>query len=172
MGRKLSKKTKLEIYHLKKEGRSLSDLHREYGIDEADIKYLIRLVDEYGDEVLSDQYVRYSTDFKTIVVEDYLAGNDSQRDISIEYKLPNSNLLKAWVKQYSKDGCVILEKKRGRPPMKKKKEEPNKPLEEMTPEEQIEYWKKRAIYAEAKAEYLKKLHAVVQARKAQQQKKK
>jgi transposase len=54
----------------------------------------------------------------------------------------------------------------------KKKEELNKPLEEMTPEEQIEYWKNRAIYAEAEAEYLKKLHAVVQARKARQQKKK
>lgn len=52
------------------------------------------------------------------------------------------------------------------------KEVLNKPLEEMTPEEQIEYWKSRAIYAEAEAEYLKKLHAVVQARKAQQQKKK
>ncbi len=56
--------------------------------------------------------------------------------------------------------------------MKKKKEEMAKTLEEMTPEEQLEYWKKRAIYAEAEAEYLKKLHAVVQARKARQQKKK
>ena len=48
----------------------------------------------------------------------------------------------------------------------------DKPVAEMTPEEQIEYWKKRAIYAEAEAEYLKKLHAVVQTRKAQQRKKK
>jgi transposase len=54
----------------------------------------------------------------------------------------------------------------------KKKEEVKKPLEEMTPEEQVEYWKKRAIYAEAEAEYLKKLQAVVQARKARQRKKK
>ena len=56
--------------------------------------------------------------------------------------------------------------------MKDKKTKTDKPLEEMTAEEQIEYWKKRAIRAEAEAEYLKKLEAVVQARKARQQKKK
>ena len=48
----------------------------------------------------------------------------------------------------------------------------DKDVKEMTPEEQVEYWKERAIYAEAEAEYLKKLHAVVQARKARQRKKK
>lgn len=56
--------------------------------------------------------------------------------------------------------------------MKNKEPKPDKSLEEMTAEEQIEYWKKRAIRAEAEAEYLKKLEAVVQAREARQQKKK
>lgn len=89
---------------------------------------------------------------------------------AIEYGLSNEGLLANWIHSYKENGYVILEKKRGRQPMKK--EVINKPLEEMTPEEQIEYWKSRAIYAEAEAEYLKKLHAVVQARKARQQKKK
>ena len=109
---------------------------------------------------------------KTSVVEEYLAGGVSYNDVSIKYALPNSSILKQWVKTYKESGCVILDKKRGRPSMKDKKTGTDKPLEEMTVEEQIEYWKKRAIRAEAEAEYLKKLEAVVQARKAQQQKKK
>ena len=172
MGKKLSKEKKLEIYHKKKEGMRLSEINRIYGVDISDIKYLIRLVDTYGPDVLNNEKTHYSAAFKMEVVETFLSGTESQRDISIKYRLPNSNLIKAWVKQYTEEGCVILEKKKGRRPMKKKEEELKKPLEEMTPEEQVEYWKKRAIYAEAEAEYLKKLNAVVQARKARQRKKK
>ena len=100
-----------------------------------------------------------------------LEERESIESTSVQYGFPSRGQLKAWIKSYKENGYVILEKKKGRQPMKKK-EEIKKPLEEMTPEEQIEYWKSRAIYAEAENEYLKKLHAVVQARKARQQKKK
>ena len=56
--------------------------------------------------------------------------------------------------------------------MKEKKPKIEKPYEEMTDAEKIAYLEKRNLYLEAEAEYLKKLHAVVQARKARQQKKK
>ena len=161
---------KLEVYQRKKEGMSISSISREYGINPTDIKYLIRLINAYGTEIITNTHRVYTAEFKTKAAEEYLAGGASYNDISIKYALPNSSILKQWVKAYKESGCVILDKKRGRPSMKDKKTD--KPLDEMTAEEQIEYWKKRAIRAEAEAEYLKKLEAVVQARKAQQQKKK
>ena len=171
MRRELAK-VKLEVYQSKKEGMSISSISKEYGIDPHDLKYLVRLINTYGTEIITNKHHVYSSEFKTSVVEEYLAGGVSYDDISIKYALPNSSILKQWVKAYKESGCVILDKKRGRPSMKDKKTETDKPLEEMTAEEQIEYWKKRAIRAEAEAEYLKKLEAVVQARKARQQKKK
>ena len=74
MGKKLSKKKKLEIYQKKKEGMRLSEINRVYGVDTSDIKYLIRLVDTYGPDVLSDQKAHYSAAFKTKVVETLLSG--------------------------------------------------------------------------------------------------
>ena len=171
MRRKLAK-VKLEVYQRKKEGQSIRSLSQEYGMDTSDIVYLVRLINAYGTEIITDKHRVYSSEFKTSVVEEYLADGVSYNDISIKYALPNSSILKQWVKTYKESGCVILDKKRGRASMKEKKTEIDKPLEEMTAEEQIEYWKKRAIRAEAEAEYLKKLEAVVQAREARQQKKK
>ena len=111
-------------------------------------------------------------ELKEEIINKVLLENQSVIATAIEYGLPNDELLASWIRSYKENGYVILKKKKGRRSMNKKEEDINKPLEEMTPEEQAEYWKKRAIYAEAEAEYLKKLHAVVQARKARQQKKK
>ena len=127
----------------------------------------------HGPEILRQGKNRkYSKELKEEVINKVLLEGQSVFAAAIEYGLPNDGLLQAWIRSYKENGYVILEKKKGRQPMKKKKEEIRKPLEEMTPEEQVEYWKNRAIYAEAEAEYLKKLHAVVQARKARQRKKK
>ena len=163
---------KLEAYQRKKEGMSISRICKEYGIDPPDLKYLVRLINAYGTEIITKKHHVYTAEFKTHVVEEFLAGGASYNDISIKYALPNSSILKQWVKTYKESGCVILDKKRGRPSMNNKETKPDKCLEDMTAEEQIEYWKKRAIRAEAEAEYLKKLEAVVQAKKARQQKKK
>ena len=161
---------KLEVYQRKKEGQSIRSLSREYGMDTSDIVYLVRLINTYGPEIVTNKHRTYTAEFKASVVEEFLASGSSYNDISIKHALPNSSILKQWVKIYKESGYVIPDKKRGRPSMKDKKTD--KPLDEMTAEEQIEYWKKRAIRAEAEAEYLKKLEAVVQARKARQQKKK
>lgn len=48
----------------------------------------------------------------------------------------------------------------------------NKDYKDMTPEEKIKYLEDKNLYLEAENEYLKKLRAVIQARKNQQSKKK
>ena len=74
-----------------------------------------------------------------------------------------------WIKEYKENCYNIVERKRGRPTMDKK----IKPInEEETQEEKIKRLEKENLYLKAELEYSKKLRAVVQARKNQQQKKK
>ena len=67
-------------------------------------------------------------------------------------------------------GYNIVERKRGRSPTIMSKN--NKPKIQETMEEELERLKKENLYLKAELEYSKKLRAVVQARKNQQQKKK
>ena len=170
---KITDKERLEIYKKWKKGEGSERLSREYGIDRSKIKYLVRLIERHGPEILRQgKKQKYTKAFKEEVISKVLKENQAITDTSIEYGLPSEGTLANWIRSYKENGYVILEKKKGRPPMKDKKEDLKSPLEEMTQEEQIEYWKNRAVYAEAEAEYLKKLHAVVRARKARQRKKK
>ena len=77
-------------------------------------------------------------------------------------------MLNNWLKNYRENGYNIVERKRGRPAMPKlinKKENE-------TDKEKIKRLEQENLYLKAELEYSKKLRAVVQARKNQQQKKK
>ena len=88
--------------------------------------------------------------------------------VSIDEGLLSNGILFNWIKEYKKNCYNIVERKRGRPTMpkvtKKKKNE--------TKDEKIKRLEKENLYLKAELEYSKKLRAVVQARKNQQQKKK
>lgn len=66
-------------------------------------------------------------------------------------------------------GYNIVERKRGRSTMTKK---PSKPKKNETIEEKVKRLEEENLYLKAELDYSKKLRAVVQARKNQQQKKK
>ena len=78
-------------------------------------------------------------------------------------------MLYSWISKYKENGYNIVERKRGRPTMIKKTKQINK---KETDKEKIERLEKENEYLKAELEYSKKLRAVVQARKNQQQKKK
>ena len=77
-------------------------------------------------------------------------------------------MLNNWLKKYRENGYNIVERKRGRPTMKKV----IKKKENETKDETIKRLEEENLYLKAELEYSKKLRAVVQARKNQQQKKK
>ena len=77
-------------------------------------------------------------------------------------------MLNNWLKKYRENDYNIVERKRGRSTMKKE----FKSKKNETIEEENERLKKENIYLKAELEYSKKLRAVVQVRKNQQQKKK
>ena len=77
-------------------------------------------------------------------------------------------MLQNWIKKNKENGYNIVERKRGRTTMPKvtKKEENE------TKDGKIKRLEEENLYLKAELEYSKKLRAVVQARKNQQQKKK
>ena len=161
---------KVKIYYKKKKGRSRKDIASEYKIQESNVQYLVRLIDKHGFAVLrtvKNKY--YSPSEKERIINRVLINNESSLSVAIDEKLSSLGMLINWIKQYKENCYNIVERKRGRPTMIKKPKQINK---KETIEEENERLKKENLYLKAELEYSKKLKAVVQARKNQQQKKK
>ena len=170
---KLTRQQKLEIHAKRKAGYSIPQLSLEYGINEQGIKYLCRLIDRHGPDILrQDKNRYYSLKLKLQIINEVLIDHHSIKSTAIEYGLPTESMLRNWIRSYKANGYVIIEKKRGRPTTMKQDPKPIiKNYEDMTPEEKIKYLEAKNLYLEAENEYLKKLRAVVQARKEREQKK-
>ena len=52
---KLTYEDKIEIYQLRKQGESLKNLSQKYDIVVSNIKYLVRLIDRYGIEIVKKE---------------------------------------------------------------------------------------------------------------------
>ena len=169
---KLTREQKIEMYNKRKQGVSISDLANQYGIRKDNVQYLIRLIDAHGIDILRKKENKYySPELKLEIINKVLKDGQSITSTAIEYGLCSDGTIHSWINRFKADGYVIIEK-RGRSTTMNKKPKQTKSLEEMTPEEKNKYYEERLLYLEAENEYLKKLHAVVQARKNRQQKKK
>ena len=166
---KLTFEDKINLYNDRKNGTSLSTLIKKYKVNEQVIKYLIRLIDKHGFDILKTTKNKfYSTIEKEKIINRVLLDNESLKSVAVEEGLLSYGTLSIWIKKYRENGYNIVERKRGRPIMPKlinKKENE-------TDKEKIKRLEQENLYLKAELEYSKKLRAVVQARKNQQQKKK
>ena len=166
---KLSYEDKINIYSDKKNGMSTLQISNKYKVRETTIKYIYRLVEVHGYDILRTTKNKYYSPFqKEQIINRVLLNNESITSVSIDEGLLNSGILANWIKKYKEMGYNIVERKRGRPTMPKvinKKENE-------TDKEKIKRLEEENLYLKAELEYSKKLRAVVQARKNLQQKKK
>lgn len=110
---KITNKKRMEIYEKWKEGQGSIKLSHEYGIDGSRIRYLVRLIDRHGPDILRQGKNRkYSKSFKEKVINKVLMEGQSLVATAIEYGLSNEGLLANWIHSYKENGYVILEKKR------------------------------------------------------------
>ena len=167
---KLSYEDKINIYNERKQGNSVINISKKYEVRKDVIKYLIRLIDKHGYDILRTNKNRtFSSEEKERIINRVLINNESACSVAIDEGLLSQGMLQNWIKKYNDIGYNIVERRRGRSPTMNKRVKSKK---SETIEEEKEILKKENLYLKAELEYSKKLRAVVQARKNQQQKKK
>ena len=101
------------------------------------------------------------------MINKVLIDNQTMKSVSLEYGLTSHGMLNNWIKSYKENGYTIVEKKRGKPPTMKRI---TKPIDPNDKDAIIKAKDEEILRLKAENEYLKKLRAVVQARKGQQPK--
>ena len=133
---KLTYEDKVQIYELRKQGESFKRLSNQFGLNFSGLKYMVKLIDHYGINIIKKGKNRYySPKLKREMIDKVLLEGCSQQSVCLDYGLSNQGLLNNWIAQY-KNGYTLLEKRRGRVP--KMGSKPKKKPEEMTELERLQ----------------------------------
>lgn len=75
---KLTRKERLEIYQKRKSGETITSLSIKYDINKAKIRYLVRLIDKHGEDILRKNRNRYySSELKLEIINKVLIDKQS-----------------------------------------------------------------------------------------------
>ena len=117
---KLTYEDKVQIYELRKQGKSFKRLSNQFG-EHLWSNYMVKLIDRYGIHIVKKGKIRYhSPKFKREMFDKVLLEGCAQQSVCLDYGLSNQRLLNNWIVQYKKNGYTIVEKRRGRVPKKLK----------------------------------------------------
>ena len=112
---KYSFEVKKEIYEKLLKGYGSDALSREYGLDASYIRYLRRLVDKHGLDVIMHKYSVFSPEQKLAAINRVLMDGEPIQIVAIDLGLTDTSVLRGWIKSYIKNGYNVVTKKKGRP---------------------------------------------------------
>lgn len=149
---------------MEKTGIGSRAISHKYPLSRQDISHIFKLYKKYGPYILKHNYTNWTKQQKEEAIKRVLSG-ESIHNVSIDIGLSSFSTLSLWIKEYKKNGYTIVERKRGRRPMNKSSPK----RKNSTQDERLKQLEKENLELRIENEYLKKLDALVQKRKAQQQ---
>ena len=149
---KYSKEEKLAAIEVVEAGESISQVAKQFGINNSVLEQAVRSFCEHGKEGLSSHAYNWSADQKYRILKYRQENQLSLQETSILFRIRNSTIWQ-WEQRYLENGIEGLEdKKKGRKPRVQKPKPPKTREEELL--ERIED-------LEIENAYLKKLNALV-----------
>ena len=105
---------KVQIYKERKLGTTFSKLQLKWKMQKSKIKYLVRLVDKHGFDILRHSSHDYSIQFKEAAIYRVLTLHESIKSVSIDLGLSTDSILTRWIKEYKENGYNVVIRKRVR----------------------------------------------------------
>ena len=87
---KLTYEDKVQIYELRKQGQTFNQLSKRFGVDASGLRYMTRLIDRYGINIIKKGKNRYySPKLKREMIDKVLLEDRSQQSVCLDYGLSN-----------------------------------------------------------------------------------
>ena len=113
---KLSKQDKIDIYNnWKNYNISANQAAKEYGVNRANLFYLITLIERHGIEILDTGYTNYSVEFKEKTIRRVLFNHEVADQVSLELGLSSRGMIYNWIRKDKEDGYNVINHQKGRP---------------------------------------------------------
>lgn len=83
--------------------RGMTQISNDLNMNHSNLFEWVAIYDKYGEEGLirNEKNNEYSKEFKEMVVQEYLKGGNSSRDICLKYRISSHQTLLKWVKIYN-----------------------------------------------------------------------
>ena len=87
---KLTYEDKVQIYELRIQGQTFNQLSKRFGVDASGLRYMTRLIERYGIEIIKKGKNRYySPELKQEMIDKVLLEDCSQQSVCLDYGLSN-----------------------------------------------------------------------------------